>query len=63
MILSHWLVGGCWGTPPGDLDDFPACTLAALGALQIIPKKKKSTSHSQDFAQILVINKQKSKAK
>jgi hypothetical protein len=39
MILSHWLLGSCWGTLPGDLDDFPACTLAALGALQVITKK------------------------
>lgn len=36
IMLSHWLPGNCWGALPGDLDDFPAWTRAALGALQIV---------------------------
>ena len=34
MMLSHLLTGVCWGTPVGDLDDFPTCARAVLGALE-----------------------------
>lgn len=32
MILSHSLLGDCWGTLPGDLDDFPPWTRWFFGA-------------------------------
>lgn len=31
-MLAHWPPDGCWGSPLGDLDNFPPCCLPVLGA-------------------------------
>lgn len=49
MILSQWLVGDCWETAPGDLDDFPVGARVAFGAFTWNNRESQNIEKHEEF--------------